>query len=278
MIQVAVLIDRGHGNCPSAPSMLEKPAYRFGRGGQGAVEEEDEEDRVVIHPPSPPSPRIVVLKRKDLLSIAELARMKYYILDTAESFREVMTRTSRKSRPFAEKPSSTFLWSQHTNATSFELAAKRLSADIVNITSSPAASPKAKASWTWLKTGSDARRSHRPPASRAGAPHLLAKALRSGVINAGDGAHEHPTQALLDLFTIRERKKTVSGCVCFWWVTFSTAGRPFDLHALKRWLPSDSGRTGHDDSQGNRAVGCPGAYNFDEALDTKDQNRTSLSC
>ena len=96
--------------------------------------------------------------------------------------------------------------------TSFELAAKRLSADVVNISTSNSSVLKGE---TLLDTARNIEAMQadlivvRHPC--AGAPLLLAKHLTSAVINAGDGAHEHPTQALLDLFTIRERKKTLEG-------------------------------------------------------------------
>ncbi|MEN6616380.1 MAG: aspartate carbamoyltransferase catalytic subunit, partial [Syntrophorhabdus sp.] len=96
--------------------------------------------------------------------------------------------------------------------TSFEIAAKRLSADTINISSSTSSSTKGET----LKDTARNLESMRPDAiiirhSMPGAPHMLAGILDSSIINGGDGSHEHPTQALLDLFTIREKKGRIEG-------------------------------------------------------------------
>lgn len=154
------------------------------------------------------------LKGKDLLSIRGLdADEIRLILDTAETFKEVGTRRIKKVPTLRGKTVVNLFYEPSTRTrTSFELAAKRLSADVVNISSTTSSVVKGE---TLLDT---ARNIEAMQADflvvrhqSAGAPQLLARALRCSVINAGDGFHEHPTQALLDLFTIRDRKKTIEG-------------------------------------------------------------------
>lgn len=154
----------------------------------------------------------MALKIKDLLSIRDLDRDDLrLILDTAESFKEVGTRDIKKVPALRGKTVVNLFFEPSTRTrTSFELAAKRLSADLVNV--SAASSSVAKGE-TLLDTARNIEAMQadlivvRHPC--AGAPSFLAKRLNNVVINAGDGSHEHPTQALLDLFTIRERKKTL---------------------------------------------------------------------
>lgn len=154
------------------------------------------------------------LNRKDLLEIKGLEREEInYFLDTAESFKEVTGRDIKKVPTLRGKTVVNLFFEPSTRTrTSFELAAKRLSADVINFSVSTSSVTKGE---TLLDTARniEAMRSDfiviRHPAS--GAPHLLAQQLKSSVINAGDGFHEHPTQALLDLFTIREKKGRLEG-------------------------------------------------------------------
>lgn len=154
------------------------------------------------------------LNRKDLLEIKGLGREEInYFLDTAESFKEVTGRDIKKVPTLRGKTVVNLFFEPSTRTrTSFELAAKRLSADVINFSVSTSSVTKGE---TLLDTARniEAMRSDfiviRHPAS--GAPHLLAQQLKSSVINAGDGFHEHPTQALLDLFTIREKKGRIEG-------------------------------------------------------------------
>lgn len=158
--------------------------------------------------------RNMELKSKDLLEIKELSRDEIrYILDTAESFKEVTGRDIKKVPTLRGKTVVNLFFEPSTRTrTSFELAAKRLSADVINFSVATSSVTKGE---TLLDTARniEAMRSdyivirH----SASGAPHILAKNLRSSVINAGDGAHEHPTQALLDMFTIREKKGRIEG-------------------------------------------------------------------
>ncbi|MEW6189104.1 MAG: aspartate carbamoyltransferase catalytic subunit [Actinomycetota bacterium] len=148
------------------------------------------------------------LKSKNLLGIRELNREEIeLILDTAQSFKEISTRTIKKVPTLRGRTIvNLFLEPSTRTRTSFELAAKRLSADVVNISGKDSAAVKGEGLKDTAKTIEAMNADlvivrH----SAAGAPHLLARLVRCGVVNAGDGAHEHPTQALLDLFTIREK-------------------------------------------------------------------------
>ena len=154
------------------------------------------------------------LKRKDLLGIRELLVEEVnLILETADSFKEVSGRDIKKVPTLRGKTVVNLFFEPSTRTrTSFELAAKRLSADVINFTTSTSSMVKGE---TLLDTASNIQAMRadfivlRHPA--AGAPHILARALQAAVINAGDGGHEHPTQALLDLFTLREKKREFRG-------------------------------------------------------------------
>ena len=152
--------------------------------------------------------------RKDLLGIADLSADEIgLILDTAESFREVAERPIKKVPTLRGKTVINLFFEASTRTrSSFELAEKRLSADGLNFSSSSSALAKGEGlvdtALNLQAMGPDLiviRHQH------PGVPHLLAKRLQAGVINAGDGAHEHPTQALLDAFTIRAKKGTLTG-------------------------------------------------------------------
>jgi aspartate carbamoyltransferase catalytic subunit len=152
--------------------------------------------------------------KKDLLGIKELSKEEILlVLDTAESFKDISKREIKKVPTLRGKTVITLFYEPSTRTrTSFEIAAKRLSADTINISSSTSSSVKGET----LKDTARNLESMRPDAivirhSMPGAPHMLARILDSSVINGGDGAHEHPTQALLDLFTIREKKGHIDG-------------------------------------------------------------------
>jgi len=152
--------------------------------------------------------------KKDLLGLRELSTEEIrLILQTAESFREISLRPIKKVPALRGKTVVNLFFEPSTRTrTSFELAAKRLSADIVNIT--PQSSSLSKGE-TVLDTVRNLEAlkidilviRH----AAAGVPHLIARQANAAVINAGDGAHEHPTQALLDLFTIQEKKGRIEG-------------------------------------------------------------------
>jgi aspartate carbamoyltransferase catalytic subunit len=150
-----------------------------------------------------------VLKRKDLLGIEDLSRDEILeILDTAETFQEVSTRPIKKVPTLRGKTVINLFFESSTRTrTSFEIAGKRLSADVVNISASTSSVSKGETLIDTART-LDAMAADcvviRHTAS--GAPHTLAKLTKASIVNGGDGAHEHPTQALLDACTIRQRK------------------------------------------------------------------------
>src|SRR6266446_5201275 len=139
--------------------------------------------------------------RKDLISIRELEIWELeHILDSAAAFKTVGSRDIKKVPALRGKTLVNFFVEPSTRTrTSFELAAFRLSADVVNISASTSSLQALHADIIVLRHSS------------AGAPKFLSERLEASVINAGDGAHEHPTQALLDVFTIRERMGRIAG-------------------------------------------------------------------
>jgi len=152
--------------------------------------------------------------RKDLLSIQELSANEIkFLLDTATAFKQVGARTIKKVPSLRGKTMvNLFIEPSTRTRSSFELAAKRLSADVINIT--PTASSIVKGETlkdTALNLQALSADIIVVRHSAAGAPHFLARLLRASIVNAGDGAHEHPTQALLDAFTIREKKGRIKG-------------------------------------------------------------------
>jgi aspartate carbamoyltransferase catalytic subunit len=152
--------------------------------------------------------------RKDLISIRELEIWELeHILDSAAAFKTVGSRDIKKVPALRGKTLVNFFVEPSTRTrTSFELAAFRLSADVVNISASTSSLQKGE---TLKDTALNLQALHTDIIvlrhSSAGAPKFLSERLESSVINAGDGAHEHPTQALLDVFTIRERMGRVCG-------------------------------------------------------------------
>jgi aspartate carbamoyltransferase catalytic subunit len=150
--------------------------------------------------------------RKDLLGLRELSADEInFILETADAFKQVGTREIKKVPALRGKTLVNFFIEPSTRTrTSFELAASRLSADVINISASTSSLSKGE---TLKDTAKVLEANHADIIvlrhSSAGAPQFLAQRLKSSVINAGDGAHEHPTQGLLDLYTIRERRETI---------------------------------------------------------------------
>ncbi len=153
-------------------------------------------------------------RRKDLLGIADLEPGEiFHILDTAAVLKEISTRPIKKVPTLRGKTVVTMFYEPSTRTRmSFEIAAKRLSADTLNLTVAASSATKGE---TLSDTAQNLEAMQpeilvmRHPTS--GAPHYLARRLRCGVINAGDGIHEHPTQALLDLLTVREAKGRIEG-------------------------------------------------------------------
>jgi aspartate carbamoyltransferase catalytic subunit len=153
-------------------------------------------------------------RRRDLLGIRDLTAEEIIgILDTAENFREINAREIKKVPTLRGKTVVNLFFENSTRTrTSFELAAKRLSADAVNISVSSSSVSKGETLLdTALNLDAMAPDCIVVRHSSAGVPHQLAKVSKAAIVNAGDGANEHPTQALLDAMTIREHKKKIKG-------------------------------------------------------------------
>jgi aspartate carbamoyltransferase catalytic subunit len=157
-----------------------------------------------------------MFKAKDLLGIKELTSEEiYYILETASGFKDVLQRDIKKVPPLRGKTVVNLFFEPSTRTRiSFELAAKRLSADVINLSTTTSSVVKGETlkdtALTIKALGADFVVIRH---SSAGVPHFLSRLLNISVINAGDGANEHPTQALLDLFTILSHKKNIKGLV-----------------------------------------------------------------
>ena len=175
-------------------------------------------------------------RRKDLVSIADLSAAELtQILDTAAAFKDVGTREVKKVPALRGKTLVNFFVEPSTRTrASFELAAFRLSADVINISATTSSLTKGE---TLKDTAKNLEAlladiivlRH----SSAGAAQFLAERLDASVINGGDGAHEHPTQALLDTFTVREKKGKVAGLhvAIIGDILFSRVARS-NIHAL----------------------------------------------
>jgi aspartate carbamoyltransferase catalytic subunit len=155
-----------------------------------------------------------MLRSKDLLGIKDLTPEEIlYILDTASNFKDVLKRDIKKVPPLRGKTMVSLFFEPSTRTrTSFSLAAKRLSADVVNFSVSTSSVVKGESlqdtALTIQSLGADFVVIRH---SASGVPYYLSRILDISVINAGDGANEHPTQALLDLFTIQSHKKRIKG-------------------------------------------------------------------
>jgi aspartate carbamoyltransferase catalytic subunit len=163
--------------------------------------------------PTAPAPA-TALRHKDLLGIADLTEAEIaLILDTAEAMKEVGTRPIKKVPALRGKTIVNLFFEPSTRTrTSFEIAEKRLSADTLNIAIASSSVVKGE---SLVDTALNLEAMNPDMIvlrhSSSGACHLLSRVCRSAIINAGDGMHEHPTQALLDAFTIRERKQRLAG-------------------------------------------------------------------
>lgn len=154
------------------------------------------------------------LKSKDLLGLKDITAEEIeLILDTAKTMKYVLTSNNKKTPHLQGKSIITLFYENSTRTRlSFELASKYMGASAANISASGSSVSKGE---TLIDTGKTIDRMGtdviiiRHPMS--GAPHLLAKNVKTSVINAGDGMNEHPTQALLDIFTVREKKGTLKG-------------------------------------------------------------------
>ena len=154
------------------------------------------------------------LKSKNLLGLEHISPEEIeLILDTSVAMKEIMSRNIKKVPTLRGKSIACVFYEPSTRTrTSFELAAKYLSADNVSIASTTSSAEKGESIIDTGKTieamGIDLVVVRH---GASGAPHILAQEIKAPVINAGDGMHEHPTQALLDIFTIKEKKKCIEG-------------------------------------------------------------------
>jgi len=152
--------------------------------------------------------------KKDLLGLEYLTPEEIeLILDTAESFKEVSSREIKKVPALRGKTAVNLFYEPSTRTrVSFEVAAKRLSADVINIASETSSVRKGE---TLIDTGKNIQALKADIIiirhNCSGAANMLARALEISVVNAGDGWHEHPTQALLDIFTLKEKLGKIKG-------------------------------------------------------------------
>lgn len=152
--------------------------------------------------------------KKDILDMESLSTDEIkLILDTAERMKEISQRPIKKVPTLRGKTIILFFYEPSTRTRmSFDIAAKRLSADSYSIAASGSSMVKGE---TLLDTAKNLEAMNPDIIvirhSSAGAPYMLAKKLKSSVINAGDGMHQHPTQSLLDLMTVREKKGSING-------------------------------------------------------------------
>ncbi|MCA8916958.1 MAG: aspartate carbamoyltransferase catalytic subunit [Planctomycetes bacterium] len=156
----------------------------------------------------------VAWKRKDLLGLEGLSREEIlHVLDTASGFKEISTRSIKKAPALRGKVVLNLFFEPSTRTkASFSLAAQRLSADLVDVVKEASSAVKGE---SLVDTGRNLEAMgvdivvvrHQ----QAGAPALLARSLDACVVNAGDGTHEHPTQGLLDIFTMREKFGDLAG-------------------------------------------------------------------
>ncbi len=152
--------------------------------------------------------------KKDVLGMASLSPDEIgLILDTASGLKEISTRAIKKVPTLRGKTVMLFFYEPSTRTrTSFDIAAKRLSADTHAISASTSSIVKGE---TLIDTARNLE-AMKPDVivirhSSSGAPHMLASLLDASIINAGDGMHEHPTQALLDMMTVKEHKGAIAG-------------------------------------------------------------------
>jgi len=154
------------------------------------------------------------LRRKDILGLQEMSAEEIgLILDTAESYKEILSRPVKKVPILRGKSICTLFYENSTRTRcSFELAAKIMSADTTSVSTGGSSIQKGESFKDTLLTleamGTDLFVIRH---SAAGAPHFAARVVKCSVVNAGDGMHEHPTQGLLDMLTIRENKGRLEG-------------------------------------------------------------------
>ena len=209
-VQLAVLVDRGHRELPIRPDYVGKnlPTSREERV-YVRVEELDEVDEVAIA-----AHGVEARPMRHLLAIADLERADIErITDRAEGFAEVGRRDIKKVPTLRGRTIINLFYESSTRtSSSFELAAKRLSADVVSVKAAGSSVDKGESLKDTIATlgayGPEAIVIRSP---HAGAAELVARWTEAAVINAGDGKHEHPSQALLDVYTLRQRLGSLEG-------------------------------------------------------------------
>ncbi len=155
-----------------------------------------------------------VWTRKHLLGLEDLSREEIlHIFRTAETFQGISTRSIKKVPPLRGRVVVNLFFENSTRTkTSFTLAAQRLSADVIDFTAASSSVAKGESLRDTVRNieamGVDIFVIRHPA---GGAPHFITRCTNCHVVNAGDGQHEHPTQGLIDIFTIRERKKRIEG-------------------------------------------------------------------
>ncbi len=215
------------------------------------------------------------LKSKDLLGLKELSLQEInQILDTAESMKEVLSRPMRNVPALSGKIVTSLFYEPSTRTrTSFETAAKLLSASVNSISVAVSSVIKGETIVDTAKNleaiGTNAIIIRH---SMAGAPHLIAKNTSCSVINAGDGYNEHPTQALLDIFTMRQKKGSLKGkkVVIVGDILHSRVARSNTWGLLK--LGASVTLVGPPTliPKGIEATGAKVSYNLDEAIRDAD--------
>lgn len=152
--------------------------------------------------------------KKHLLGMADLSKAEIeYILETAKSMKEILVRDVKKVPTLRGKTVVNLFFEPSTRTrTSFEIAAKRLSADTINFSASTSSASKGE---TLLDTIRNIEAMNPDIIvmrhSSSGAPNFISNYTKSSIVNAGDGAHEHPTQALLDMLTVLDKKGKIEG-------------------------------------------------------------------
>ena len=214
-------------------------------------------------------------QRKHLLDIERLSAEEITtVLDTAREFKAVGERDIKKVPALQGKTVVNFFVEPSTRTrVSFELSAKRLSADIINFSADASSFQKGESLKDTARTLEALNADvivirHKA----AGAPHFLARFLNAHVVNAGDGAHEHPTQALLDVFTIREKKGEIAGLniTILGDILYSRVARS-NIWALRK-LGANITLCGPSTLVPRvfEQMGCRVTYDLDEALATAD--------
>ncbi len=204
-IQLAVLVDRGHRELPIKADFVGKnvPTATGEKVRRAAFSENERRGRGRARKVK------MSWNRKHLLDIESLTADEITtVLDTARAFKAVGERAIKKVPALRGKTVvNLFVEPSTRTRISFELAEQRLSADIINFTAEASSLKKGE---TLKDTARNLEALNADfiviRHSASGAPHFLSRVLNASVINAGDGAHEHPTQALLDAFTIREKQ------------------------------------------------------------------------